>query len=124
MEKVTNSQYDPKSRWGEKLISSGFCIIPERVIKKWGTTGLDATDLALVANLAAYWWSSDNLPYPATSLLAKNLGVSKRTVERRIANMVNRGFLARVSVSKGAPGRTPDVTAFDLSGLIRFFEAV
>jgi hypothetical protein len=124
MDKVTNSQYDPKSRWGEKLISGGFCIIPEKIIKQWGTTGLDATDLALIANLAAFWWSSGNLPHPATSLLAKNLGVSKRTIERRIANMVNLGLLARVSVSKGVSGRAPEVTAFDLSGLIKWFEAV
>ena len=118
------TKFDPKSRWGEKLIDSGFCIIPEMVIKKWSLTGLDATDLAIITNLAAYWWTSDKLPHPSTTTLARNLSVSKRTIERRIRKMVKLGLLSRGAEIQEGGENGPVVKEFNLSGLIKRFEAV
>jgi biotin operon repressor len=114
--------YDPRSRWGIHLIDKGFCIFPEQIIKRWGKTGLDPTDLAIVLTMAAYWWAAERRPFPSLETISKNLGISRRTVERRIKKMVELGYIKRKKreVSKNSPV----TTEYDLSGLIKRFEAM
>ena len=120
---ASKANFDPRSRWGDKLVNDGFCIIPTRIIKRWSAVkGLDTTDLALVANLAAFWWTSNSLPFPSTTTLAKNMGVSKRTVERRIQKLVKMRLISRGKEVQAEDG--PLTKQFDLSGLIKRFEAV
>lgn len=114
--------FEPKEKWGEKLIERGFCIIPDDIIKRWSSTGLDATDLAIVTTLSAYWWSAEKLPHPSTATLAKNLSVSKRTIERRIKNMAQLGYLSRGKKVEQIGG--PVTREFDLSKIIKKFEAM
>ena len=84
-ENPQNDKFDPRKRWGRLIESNqrrGFTIFPDVVIKQWASTGLDAVDLAVVLTLAMYWWSADRLPYPSPATIAKQLGLSKRTIER------------------------------------------
>lgn len=120
--KVSKSEFDPRDRWGAKLVEGGFCIIPDKVIKSWPATRLDATDLAIVTVLAAYWWSSDSPPFPSAAVLGRILSLDKRTIERRVRKMKERGFIATKAMDQKRDG--PKRRSFDLSGLIKFFEAV
>ena len=114
--------YDPRKRWGKKLIEEGFCIFPEQIIKNWSKTELDATDLAIVLNIAAYWWAVDRLPHPSLATISKNLNLSKRSVERRVKNMVDKGYIKKEK--KVINNNTPIKIEWDLRGFIKKFEAM
>ena len=109
------------AKWRTAL-SAGFQIIPDVLIRAQSKLEFDTVDLAVVLNITMHWWRANELPYPRPSVIARRIGVSTRTVERRIARLEERGLIERL-----APERTKDglsVRRIDLSGLVATLEAM
>jgi DNA-binding MarR family transcriptional regulator len=103
------------AKWGSAL-DAGFQIVPNVLIRAQTKLGLDPLDLAILLNILVHWWRPEELPYPRTSMIANRIGVSVRTVERRIEKMQSTGLIVRHPTEK-----TPDglgVRRFDLTGLV------
>jgi hypothetical protein len=103
-----------RRKWGESL-DSGFQVIPDVLFRCQRILGLDALDVVILLNITTHWWEAEDLPHPRPSVIARRLGVTTRTVERRIARLQRTGFLKRLE-SRLKKGRT--VRQFDLAGLV------
>jgi DNA-binding GntR family transcriptional regulator len=68
-------------------------------------------------HLAGYWWKPDVNPFPSKETLANAIGVSSRTIQRRIADLEKANLVKRISRKGSHKGNLTN--AYDLSGLIR-----
>jgi predicted transcriptional regulator len=103
-----------RKKWGHSL-NAGFQIIPDVLFRCQKILGLEAADVVILLNITTHWWEYDDLPYPRPSIIAKRMNLSTRTVERRISELQEKGFLIRLS-SQRKKGKT--IRPYDLSGLV------
>lgn len=68
-------------------------------------------------HLAMYWWTDDNKPHPSKATIAAAMGMTPRSVQRRIANMEAVGLIRREERRNGPTGSLTNRYHFD--GLIR-----
>lgn len=85
-----------EAKWGSPIIEAGWTCIPNILIRRQKTLGLDALDLNILLHLLTYWWEGENHPHPSKDTLAKAIDVSPSTIQRRIRQMEAGGLLRRV----------------------------
>ena len=111
----------PKSaahdKWGEAL-EAGFQVVPNILIQAHKELLLDPLDVLILLNLNMHWWSATSLPYPKPAMMADRIGVTKRTIERRINAMQKAGLITRLP-SEVINGRASAVQRFSLDGLVK-----
>jgi len=105
-----------RKKWGNEVFESGYQMFPDVLLRCQRFLNLEAMDLLILLNITMHWWEHDDLPFPRPSTIARRIGVSTRTVERRIAHMQDRGLIVRLP-SQNLNGRT--VRRYDLSGLVQ-----
>ncbi len=116
--KETNSvEAQLKARWGADAIEAGWTAVPNVLIEKQAAIGLDPVDLNIVLHVAKYWWRNEQSPYAAKTRIAEQLGISPRTVQRRITALEKSGLIARITRKWDTGGQAAN--AFDFGGLIR-----
>ena len=86
-------------KWGSAL-SGGWQVVPNVLVRAQRHLGLDAVDVVILLNMNMHWWQKGDFPFPRPTIIAKRMGVSKRTVERRIGKLVKAGLLERVPLTK------------------------
>jgi hypothetical protein len=109
------------TKWGNAL-EAGFQQIPDVLIRAQRILGLDPLDLVILLNITMHWWEDDDLPYPRPSMIAKRVGVSTRTVERRLTDLAQRGLVKRLPSETRQDGVA--IRRFELSGLVHRLEAL
>ncbi len=109
------------AKWGGAL-DAGFTVIPDVLLRAQQVLELDPVDLAIILNLVMHWWRTDELPHPRPSVIAKRIGVTTRTVERRLAKLQERQLLVRLPPEKSKDNLT--VRRFDLRGLVHQLAAL
>jgi DNA-binding transcriptional regulator YhcF (GntR family) len=106
-----------EQRWGKEVIEGiGFTAIPSIILERQEALGLEPVDLNLILQLIFHWRERDRLPYPSKATLARRLGVSARTVQRRIAALEAAGFVDRRERKNRHGGN--DSNEYSLEGLI------
>lgn len=110
----TSSEIDKK--WTKDLTAAGWTAIPNVLFERQSALGLDALDVCIVLHLSGYWWKADSDPYPSKATLAKAIGCSPRTVQRRIAAMEKAGFIKRTVKTSRHGGHQSNF--YSLEGLI------
>jgi predicted transcriptional regulator len=108
-------------RWGKSLIDAGWVGFPSVFLKRQQALGLDELDVNILLQLADHWWERDNLPFPSKKLLADRIGVTPRTIQRRIARMESVGFIKRIERRHPNGGNKTNRYSFD--GLIKEAES-
>jgi predicted transcriptional regulator len=113
---TTETKQPIREKWGNAL-DLGFVVTPSVLLRKQVEMKLDCEDVVILLNLMSKWWDPDRLPFPRTETIAKRTGLSRRTVQRRLATLEGKGLIRRVRVRKSAqePRR---ITAYDLEGLV------
>ena len=110
-----------EKKWGVAVMKLGFCILPALLLRAQRRLGLSATQLALIVQLADFWWNDDKLPYPKKETLAERLGLSEKQIQRLIRGLEQRGYVQRHK-RMTKHGRTSN--AYDLSGLVEKLAAL
>ena len=107
-----------RTRWGEAVTSgeTGFTAVPDILIRSQDRLRLSSTELAVLLNLLLHWWRVDEWPYPNTLAVSNRMGASRRTVERTLRSLEEKGLVRRFRSEVRGGG--PTVTRFDLSGLV------
>ena len=103
------------AKWGQAL-DAGFQIIPNVLVRGQARLGLDALDVVILLNVNMHWWRPGDLPFPQPRVIAHRVGVSTRTIERRLEELERKGMLERLP-----PEKSPKQLArrrIDLSGLV------
>jgi predicted transcriptional regulator len=117
----TSGPWSARKRWGEAL-DAGFFVVPDVLVRAQRTLGLDTVDFAVLCNVLMHWWRADELPYPRPSVIAKRIGVSQRTVQRRLQALQARGLVKRLPSERTKGGLT--VRRIDPAGLVQQLQAL
>jgi hypothetical protein len=100
--------------WGSAL-AGGVQVIPNVLVRAQAHLGLDAVDVVVLLNMNMHWRQKGDFPFPRPMIIAKRMGISKRTVERRIEKLVKAGLLERLPLTKeGNLRRLQDAAAIGL----------
>jgi hypothetical protein len=102
-------------KWGQAA-KAGFQIVPNVLLRTQEKLELDSVDVVVLLNLTLHWWGPNNLPFPPANVIAKRMGVSKRTVERHLAGLEAKGYLKKDVPFVNEEGH--HLHGFDLSGLV------
>src|ERR1700677_2487242 len=100
-------------KWGSAL-TGGWQVIPNVLVRVQTHLGLDAVDVVVLLNMNMHWWQKGDFPFPRPAIIAKRMGTSKRTVERRIGKLVRAGLLERLPLTKGG-----NLRKYNLDGLVK-----
>ena len=79
-----NAVKQNEKKWTQTLMKAGWSAIPNIIIEKQRALGLDALDINILLHLIQYWWLEENVPRPAVGTIAEALGVTPRTIQKRI----------------------------------------
>ena len=105
-----------EKKWGKAVCELGFSIVPSLIFRAQARLGLNATQLAVLLQLADYWWDQERHPYPSKTTLAERLQLGPRQVQRYIAELETAGFVQRIDRYAAHKGRLSN--HYDLSGLV------
>lgn len=108
------------TKWGGAA-RAGFQLVPNVLFRFQRHLEVDSVDVVILLNLSLHWWGPSSLPFPSPGLIAKRMGVSRRTVERRLRALETRGFLKRLPARYVVEGK-PKVRSFEMSGLVEKLE--
>lgn len=114
-------EWSARRKWG-KAVDAGFMVVPDTLLRAQSVLELDTVDLAILLNIVMHWWSAGELPYPRPSVIAKRIGVTPRTVQRRLVELQNKGLIQRLGAERIKGGLS--VRRFDLSGLVGRLEGL
>lgn len=112
-----------REKWGDKIMSAGWVLLPTALIEGQREIGLDPVDLALVLHLTRFWWRRDDLPYPSKQRLAKEMGMQPRSIQRRLARLEKLHLVKRHPRHDKKTGRHLS-SCYSLDGLIAKGEVV
>jgi hypothetical protein len=112
----TEKKTSADKKWGSSVMKLGFCMIPSLLFRAQKRLGLNPTQLAILLQLADYWWEADNKPYPSKQSLSERLGIGTRQIQRYIAEMEQAGLVTRIE-RVGDDNRKLS-NHYDLSGLV------
>ena len=106
-----------EKKWGKDVMALGFCIVPSLLLRAQNRLGLNPTQLAILIQLADFWWDRDRKPFPSKALLAERLGLSPRQVQRYIADLETAGLVERIERRARHGGKLTNL--YDFSGLVQ-----
>lgn len=105
-----------EQKWSKILMQAGWNALPSIIIEKQEALGLDAIDMNIIVHLSNYWWNAERLPQPSVATIAKAIGVTERTVQKRITALVGLGLMSRQERRKTRFGSATNLYGFE--GLI------
>ena len=106
-----------EEKWSKTLMDAGWIAFPSVFIERQKALGLDSLDINILLHLSMYWWTKDNKPHPSKKTIAEAVGVTPRTVQRRIAAMEKVGFIRREE--RRIAGKGSGTNRYHLDGLIK-----
>lgn len=109
-------------KWGKDVMKAGFCLIPSLLLRCQQRLGLNPTQLAVLLQLADFWWEASRKPYPSKQALSDRLGLSPRQIQRYMVELENAGLLTRIVRSADDKGKLSN--EYDLSGLVEKLKAL
>lgn len=112
----SDSDKESEKKWGRAVMRLGFTVLPSLIFRAQARLGLKATHLAVLLQLADYWWHKERNPYPGTTALGERLSMTPRQVRRNIADLEKAGLVQRIE--RRAAHRGKLTNAYDLSGLV------
>ncbi|MBJ3736184.1 helix-turn-helix domain-containing protein, partial [Salmonella enterica subsp. enterica serovar Derby] len=71
----------------------------------------------ILINLVSHWWETKEHPYPSQESLAKRMGVSKRSIQREVTNLVELGLITK-QANKASSAKYKGRNTYDLTGLV------
>lgn len=105
-----------EKKWGRAVMRQGYSMIPSLLFKAQQRLGINPTQLAIIVQLADYWWDADRKPYPSKKTLSERLGISPRQLQRHIAELEDAGLVRRIQRTGSHRGKLSN--EYDLSGLV------
>ena len=109
-------------KWSKPVMKLGFCIIPSVLLRAQQRIGLNPTQLAVLLQLADYWWDQDRKPYPSKQALSERLGLGPRQIQRHIAELEAAGLVRRIERRAVHKGKRSN--EYDLSGLVERLQKI
>lgn len=115
-------QFTIRARWHGAVTDgrTGYTAVPDILIRSQKHLQLSATEMVVLLNILLHWWQPDEWPYPRISTVSERMGIGRRTVERAIRSLNEKGLLIHLRSESKDDG--PSIRRFDLSGLVHTLE--
>ncbi len=112
----TRATQASEKKWGKDVMKLGFSVIPSLLFRAQRRLGLNPTQLAVLMQLADFWWDEGRKPYPSKETLSQRLGIGPRQIQRHIADLEKAGLVQRIERRAAHKGKLSNI--YDLSGLV------
>jgi len=103
-------------KWGRAVMKLGFSIVPSLIFRAQQRLGLNASQLAILLQIADFWWDHNRKPYPSLKTLGERLDLSPRQVSRYIDGLEEARLVKKIERHAKHKGRMSN--QYDLSGLV------
>ena len=82
-------------KWGEEIIeANGFVVLPTVLLYSVSRLGINSTEALVLLILISHWWDNAEAEvFPSSAGIANRIGVSARTVDRAISQLVEKGLI-------------------------------
>lgn len=108
-------------KWSEMALTMGWTAIPNALFFMQKPLGLSPINFNVLLNLFSHWWESGSWPYPSQKGLASRIGVSVRTIQRSLDELVDKKLITRKPTMRNHP-RYKGRNIYDLTPLIQYIE--
>lgn len=116
MDGIQSSQ----EKWGSDAIAAGFTVLPNHFISLNQFVPeekrLSPTEMLVILQILAAWWSKARLPFPSKATIALRAGLSPRQVQRALTGLEDKGYIERLVRYNRSQARTSN--QFELTGLV------
>ena len=102
---TSNTGKPVRDKWGQALDPAGFQAFPNLLLTQQQTLGLSNTDLVVLLHLNRRWWTRDEDPFPRPARIATQMGIHRRSVERCLKRLEEKGLIKRPGPRQTASGR-------------------
>lgn len=100
---LTKNEMPPTilSIWGQNILSLGWTTIPNLLLRSQSKLGLSNSELVLVIHLISFIHQPFSRVYPSIELLAKRMDQDRRTIQRTVKRLEDKGFIRKKIRSNG-----------------------
>lgn len=92
-------------KWGNAVgPGSGWVAVPLSLLRLQRKYGLNPTDMMVLINLLAHWWSPESAVFPRNSIIAKRMDIDPRTVQRSTKKLRDKGLMRKIELADGKRG--------------------
>ena len=91
------------SKWSKETMEYGWVSIPSLLLFYQNELQINSLELNVIINLVLHWLEKDKNPYPSQGAIARRMGVSVRTVQRTLDDLVEKELLERKRSSIDSP---------------------
>ncbi|HBR83220.1 MAG TPA: hypothetical protein DD861_03340 [Erythrobacter sp.] len=89
-------------KWGKAVgPGSGWVAVPLSLLRLQQKYDLNPTEMLVLINLLAHWWSPESTVFPRNSIIAKRMNVDPRTVQRATKKLRDKGLMRSVELPTG-----------------------
>ena len=106
-----------EKKWGERSMLMGWTAIPTSFLFLQAELSITPLGFNILINLVSHWWETKEHPYPSQESLAKRMGVSKRSIQREVTNLVELGLITK-QANKASSAKSKGRNTYDLTGLV------
>jgi len=90
------------NKWGNAVgPGSGWVAVPLSLLRLQQKYDLNPTEMLVLINLLAHWWSPESTVFPRNSIIARRMDVDTRTVQRATKKLRDKGLMRSVTLSNG-----------------------
>lgn len=89
-----------RQEWERALDCDGVQAVPNLPIERQASLGISSRDLGVLLHLTCFWWTPDRDPHPRPGLIADQMGLHRRTVERSLQRIEQKGLVTRKRADK------------------------
>lgn len=115
--KPKKTEQESQKKWGKKVMSIGFDILPSLLFKAQRRLGLTSSQLVVLLHLANHWWDANNNPWPSVTTIAERMGIQRRQVQKIMKDLETAGLVQRIERRARHRGKLSN--EYDLSGLVK-----
>lgn len=103
-----------RQKWGNGALKMGWTAIPTLLLFRQNELGISPLAMNVLIQLIAHWWKREEKPFPSQANLAERIGVSKRSVQRALVGLEERGLIQKVSITRDRKGSPNTRNEYDL----------
>ncbi|WP_252508535.1 helix-turn-helix domain-containing protein, partial [Acinetobacter baumannii] len=82
-------------KWGIETAKHGWIGVPTLLLFAQDELQITPLELNVLLNLIMHWWNKDKHPYPAQASIARRMGMSVRTIQRTLDDLVAKGLIEK-----------------------------
>ncbi len=103
-------------KWTRELMAEGWTAWPSVFLEYQRELGLTPTHVNILLQIARCWWEPASMPFRSKKQIARAIGVSEKTVQRHVSDLVDAGLIERIDRFDGEGAQRANAYAF--KGLI------